>query len=50
MGDNADLIFANSTWTANHMKNSWKAQKNNIITLYPPCNVDAFSSFKDEDK
>lgn len=30
-----EFAFVNSTWTHNHMKQTWK--KTTLIKLYPPC-------------
>lgn len=41
-GRHADLVFANSNWTWNHLIELWKNEKNNIV-CYPPCNTSEFN-------
>ena len=43
LGNYTDLIFTNSTWTDQHIKNMWKSKK--TILLYPPCNIEKFLQF-----
>jgi alpha-1,2-mannosyltransferase len=53
MGRNVDFAWANSSWTANHMKQlwtNWSGQGGNaeINKLYPPCNLKSFGEITDE--
>lgn len=43
MGELCSLVFTNSSWTNNHIKESWKYKDNwmglSSTILYPPCNT-----------
>ena len=42
-GKQVDVIFANSTWTSEHMKRVWPSRASDVQILYPPCSVRMFS-------
>ncbi|CAD8205553.1 unnamed protein product [Paramecium pentaurelia] len=43
-GKMVEFAYVNSTWTYNHMKQTWKSTQ--LIKLFPPCQVDAFMKRK----
>lgn len=41
VGQYADLIMANSTWTADHLRKLWRSE--HIKVVYPPCDTKALT-------
>ncbi|CAD8119088.1 unnamed protein product [Paramecium sonneborni] len=39
-GRMVEFAYVNSTWTYNHMKQTWKSTQ--LVKLFPPCQVEAF--------
>ncbi|PVV01755.1 hypothetical protein BB560_003816 [Smittium megazygosporum] len=48
-GSYCDSVMANSTWTLNHIKATFKKSKN-INLVYPPCDSKNLSAFSFEDR
>ena len=46
-GSHANLTFANSSWTKNHLDHLWSKPKHlQAVTLYPPCDIHEFGEAK----
>ena len=39
-GGGVDVVTANSTWTAEHIRGLWKSHKDDVEIVFPPCATD----------
>lgn len=47
LGSLVDIVFANGTWTYNHIRSIWRLNKS-VSILYPPCTSESLASDEKE--